>query len=61
MSLVLGTAIAGLLVYRFRSVEPRANEAVSFGAEAYRLDDRTYARLTTLAQGGDCEAAYKPR
>ena len=59
LSLVLGAAIAGMVVYRFKSVEQRANEAVSFGAEAYRLDVPIYARLARLAQGGDCEAAYK--
>ena len=59
LSLILGAAIAALLVYRLKPVEPPANEAVSFGAEAYRLDDRTYARLAMLAQRGECEAAYK--
>jgi hypothetical protein len=59
VSIILGAAIAVTLVYGLKSVEQRANEPVSFGAEAYRLDDRTYARLARLAQGGDCEAAYK--
>ena len=59
VSLVLGAAIAGMFMYRSMSFEQGANHAVSFGAQAYRLDDRTYARLATLAQGGDCEAAYK--
>lgn len=56
---ILSAAIAITLVYGWKSVGGRTNEPVSFGAEAYRLDDRSYARLARLAQGGDCDAAYK--
>lgn len=59
LCIVLSAAIAGILVQRFKPDEQRAKKTEAFGAEVYRLEDRTYVRLATQAQKGDCEAAYK--